>query len=1018
MSFTFQEFISTLKNFWVKRGCIMWFPHHDMVGAGTNNPATILRMLGPEPHRIVYEEPSFRPDDGRYGENPNRVQMHHQLQVVLKPIPHNIQDLYLESLEAVGLSIGENDIRFVEDNWAAPVIGAWGLGWEVWLNGMEISQYTYFQQAGGLPLSPPAVELTYGLERIAMALQGVSSLWDIQWSDHYTYGDLLKKQEVEYCIYNFEEASVARTSSFFREYEAEASHAIEKGLPIPAYDYLCRCSHAFNILDARGAVGVSERAQFFARMRTLTRRVADAYVASREKLGFPLVAQTPKDYLPFPQKEIEAPLLQQGKGTFLFELGFEELAPSAAKDLATYFREHFEKRVVEEKLSFSSSVIEATPRRLAVILYELTSSQPQLVEKIKGPARSLCEKNQGVLLGFAKKQGVDLENVTFEDFDGTQFAIASVSPPPKSVSDILPRIITDLLMDFSSGKTMRWLPDFVDEKKISFNRPIRWIVSLFDDHVLPLTYAGLKASRVTCGPRWRVSPKISLSSASSYLSTLQNEGIILSSSLRRDAIIQSLNALTIEHKALGINNDDLVDEITFLVENPTPFVGTLPEIAREIPPIVIRKVIEKHVRCFSLFSSEKKTALPLFIGIANYSERVPSSVQRGFERVIGARLTDAHFFITKDKKEPLSSFIPRLEGLVLHDKLGSLLDKTKRVEALALEAVYHFSLGDAAVTILQKAVPLAKADLATSMVQEMTSLQGEVGALYLAHEGVEEEIVTIVRDHYLPRFASDALPSSPLARIVGILHRVDTIVGFFGIGIEPSGSTDPFGLRREAVGLLALLGETPSLHTRLLLEKAYSRFPMLSRSLDDTCCAVSEFLEKRLEIQLREQGHESSLVRAVIAVQGFNSHKALQIISELDALLTNPRFTESVPAYTRCMHLLMNACEQGMEVDTHHNEALTSEPEKQLLSSLSAFPTTSDHELTVLEAGTLLMAHADVINSFFESSMIMAPEVHIRAQRLGLLRRFTYLFAPHADLSLLSRSPHRATNGKQDEPSV
>ena len=288
-SLTFQEAILRLNQFWADQGCLIWQPYNVQVGAGTMNPATVLRVLGPEPWNVAYVEPSVRPADGRYGENPNRWQQWYQYQVILKPDPGNPQEIFLESLEALGINRREHDIRFVEDNWASPALGAWGLGWEVWLDGQEITQFTYFQQAGGFSLDPVSVEITYGLERIMLPLQDVRGFPEIEWLDGLTYGDVFLRSEVEHCIYNFEQADVERLTQLYDLYEAEAENALERGLVIPAHDYVLKCSHTFNVLDSRGAVGVTERARYFARMRELARRVSEAYVKQREEMGFPLL---------------------------------------------------------------------------------------------------------------------------------------------------------------------------------------------------------------------------------------------------------------------------------------------------------------------------------------------------------------------------------------------------------------------------------------------------------------------------------------------------------------------------------------------------------------------------------------------------------------------------------------------------------------------------------------------------------------------------------------------------------
>lgn len=284
----FQDIIFALQKYWAAKGCIIWQPYNIQVGAGTNNPATLLRVLGPEPWRVAYVEPSIRPDDGRYGENPNRMQRFMQYQVILKPEPGNPQELYLESLAALGISARENDIRFVEDNWQSPPLGAWGLGWEVWLNGQEISQFTYFQQAAGLPCDPVSVEITYGLERIAMAIQGVDSVWDICWQGELTYGDVFSDEERAHCQYYFEIADIAGLRAVYDTYRREHERALEQGAILPAYDYVLKCNHIFNVLDTRGAIGVTERAQFFRAMRAMTLNCAREYLKEREALGFPL----------------------------------------------------------------------------------------------------------------------------------------------------------------------------------------------------------------------------------------------------------------------------------------------------------------------------------------------------------------------------------------------------------------------------------------------------------------------------------------------------------------------------------------------------------------------------------------------------------------------------------------------------------------------------------------------------------------------------------------------------------
>jgi len=286
---TFQELILSLQNYWAQQGCIILQPYDMEKGAGTFHPETFLRVLGPEPWKAAYVEPSRRPTDGRYGENPNRLQHYYQFQVILKPHPLNIQELYLDSLKSFGIEPSRHDIRFVEDDWESPTLGAWGLGWEVWLDGMEITQFTYFQQAGGIDLKPVAGEITYGCERIAMYLQGVDNVYDLEWTNGIKYGDVHHQTEVEFSKYNFEEADTDMLFKLFDMYESECKRLVAAELIFPAYDFVLKGSHAFNLLDARGAISVTERAHYIGRVRNLSRLCAEGYVAQREKMGFPLL---------------------------------------------------------------------------------------------------------------------------------------------------------------------------------------------------------------------------------------------------------------------------------------------------------------------------------------------------------------------------------------------------------------------------------------------------------------------------------------------------------------------------------------------------------------------------------------------------------------------------------------------------------------------------------------------------------------------------------------------------------
>ncbi len=324
---TFQGLILALQNYWAEQGCVILQPYDMEMGAGTFHTATFLRALGPETWNAAYVQPSRRPKDGRYGENPNRLQHYYQFQVVLKPNPANIQQLYLDSLKAIGIDTLTHDIRFVEDNWESPTLGAWGLGWEVWLNGMEVTQFTYFQQVGGVECYPVTGEITYGLERLAMYLQGVDSVYDLVWTKGQfgtvTYGDVFHQNEVEMSTYNFEHAPVAKLFELFDFYESESNSLMQKDLPLPAYEMVVKASHTFNLLDARGAISVTERQRYILRVRQLARAIAQSYVKARARLGFPMAEPHLRD-------EVLAQLKAQDEAEILLEKANKQQAQQAA----------------------------------------------------------------------------------------------------------------------------------------------------------------------------------------------------------------------------------------------------------------------------------------------------------------------------------------------------------------------------------------------------------------------------------------------------------------------------------------------------------------------------------------------------------------------------------------------------------------------------------------------------------------------------------------------------------------
>jgi len=495
-SINFQTAILKLQEFWADQGCVIWQPHHSEVGAGTMNPATFLRVLGPEPWNVAFVEPSIRPADGRYGENPNRWQHYYQFQVILKPDPGNPQELYLRSLVALGIDPIKNDIRFVEDNWESPALGAWGLGWEVWLNGSEITQYTYFQQAGGQLLDPVSVEITYGIERIVMAIQGVDSFVDMSWNDVLTYGDIALDSEVEFNKYNFETADIKRLRDFFDEYEAEAKSCLSSGLVLPAHDYVLKCSHTFNILDSRGAIGVADRANLFGRMREIASEIAREYFQQRQAAEFPWMAKTPVYDVTYPQAEMEKVKHLSESEPLLVEIGTEELPSGDLTTAVEQLKRDIGPLLDDSRLEHGDIQVMGTPRRLVILIEQLAAEQTERVSLVKGPPADRAFDAQGnptpAAQGFAKGKGIDVDELKVEEIDGGRYVVAEVRQESKKAGEVLKHLIPDLISALRFDKSMRW-----NSSGLVFSRPIRWLLALHGEELVPFALGEMVAGRYT-----------------------------------------------------------------------------------------------------------------------------------------------------------------------------------------------------------------------------------------------------------------------------------------------------------------------------------------------------------------------------------------------------------------------------------------------------------------------------------------------------------------------------------------
>ncbi|HJS28980.1 MAG TPA: glycine--tRNA ligase subunit beta [Anaerolineales bacterium] len=1001
-----QSMIFALQRFWADRGCLIWQPYHTEVGAGTMNPATFLRVLGPEPWNVAYVEPSIRPTDGRYGENPNRLQQHYQFQVILKPDPGNPQELYLESLEALGIELAKHDIRFVEDNWEQPAMGAWGLGWQVWMDGQEITQFTYFQQAGGVDLDPVSVELTYGLERIAIPLQGVHHFSEIRWGGGLTYGEVRMEAEREQSTFFFDVASVDRLRQLYDLYEAEAKAAIEAGLVLPAQDYILKCSHTFNVLDARGAVGVTERQAYFGRIRELARRVAMAYVQQRQGMEYPLLepgSGRPQTSVIEPRRlgtsdssgaSGARPSGTSDSESFLLEVGVEELPPRDLRGAIRRLEERVPPLLAELRLDYGKFRVSGTPRRLVLLVEDLAPMQADVQELVKGPPAERAFDEYGdptsAGLGFARSKGLRVDDLEITEIDGGRYAVARLQLKGEPAVEVLSAALPGLLASLQFDKSMRW-----NHTNVEFSRPVRWLLALFGGEVVPFSFAGVDTGRNTRGLRTEEPREFPVASPEDYFARLKSQGIILDPQSRSERILSAMTPLAKE--VAGEISDDpaLLAQVTDEVEAPAAVRGAFEEDFLRLPREVLVAVMKRHQNYFPV--EREGRLLPYFLAVCNGTSQDRAAVAQGNEDVIRARFADAAFFIQNDRRHALGEYLADLDSLMFQKDLGSMGDKARRIRRLTETLAEAAGLSDSERSNALRAAELCKADLVTRMVVEMTSLQGVMGRYYALDAGEPEEVALAIEEHYMPRYSGDAGPKSRAGLIVGLADRLDSIAGLFAVDLAPTGAKDPFGLRRAALGLVSnLIAWDMDLDVGTAMQSAAGGLP--DAAAEEEIQAAVSFVVERLRNLLLEEGHRYDVVEAAVGAQGSNPAGAARAARSLMGWVARGDWTTILPAYSRCVRITRELGERSELAP----ELFQEPAERDLYDALQkAEGEVAQEKGSVDGFLSAFLPMIPAVNRYFDDVLVMVEDPDIRKNRLGLLQRVAGLADGAADMSKL-----------------
>ncbi|GGB46834.1 glycine--tRNA ligase [Flexivirga endophytica] len=986
---TVQDALIRLQKFWTDRGCMIVQPNNTEVGAGTMNPATLMRVLGPEPWRVAYVEPSVRPDDSRYGENPNRLQTHTQFQVILKPEPGNPQELYLESLEALDIDIHAHDIRFVEDNWAQPAIGAWGLGWEVWLDGMEITQFTYFQQVGGQNLDPIPVELTYGIERIMMAQQGVSHFKDMQYAPGIMYGEAFGQQEYEMSRYYLDDADVAVNQEFFDRYVAEATRMIEQRLPVPAYNYVLKSSHAFNVLDARGAISTTERAKAFSTMRGLARDVSKLWVERREELDFPLLKTEAAKVLtgsavrhPADDPEdVDLTTLPTDDQTLAVEIGVEELPPHVVDQAIDFVRTSLTERLDATRLTHGAIDVVGTPRRIVATVAALSAHEPDAESLRKGPKVVAAYDDKGeptkAAQGFARGQKVDPSELIRAEFDGVEHVAVRITETGRDVLTVAGGIIAEIVEALRADKNMRW-----EDPQLSYSRPVRWIVALWGATVVPVHASELSAGRTTYVQRTDATPLVRVEAADQLRNVLETHGLVIDPVQRRQQVIDQSRALA---ESVGGTIDfegesALVDEITNLVEEPHAILGTYGEKHLELPEQILTTVMRKHQRYLPVRGADG-ALLPYFVTVAN-GECDDELVKLGNETVLRARYEDAAFFYDADLKRPVADLRTGIGKLTFENRLGSMADRADRIHDVAREIASQLELSGSDAQALERAGQLAKFDLSSQMVIELSSLAGFMAREYATKAGETTQVAQALWEMELPRSTGDALPESVPGAVLALADRFDLLTAMFAIGAKPSGSSDPFALRRAALGLVSILrghSELGAVTVDAGLAAAAARLRQQGIEVsDESIAAAKEFIVGRFAQQLRDEGVPVGLVATVTPLAAAPG-VASQALTDIETARQDDRF----PALVEAVQRITRIVPEGTPA-SYDRALLASEPEQALVVYVDELPDHANDALPQWIPDALPLVAP--LATFFDDVMLMADDKTLRASRLGLVQ--------------------------------
>jgi glycyl-tRNA synthetase len=845
------------------------------------------------------------------------------------------------------------------------------------------------------------VEITYGLERILIALNNAKAIWNEEYGAGVTYGEIRRQEEFEHSKYYFETADVERVRAMYDLFSAEADACLAAGLIVPAHDYVLKCSHCFNILDTRGAISVAERQAFFRRMRDLAKRVAESYAEQRKELEYPLLKTEDKGRKTESIRVTPSSVL--GPSSFLLEIGVEELPANDVDSAYEQLNQRIPSLLSELRLDHGDVRIFTTPRRIVVSVDSLSPNQPDREDLVKGPPADKAFDKDGkptqAALGFARKNNLDPATLEAREIDGGKYVAAVVKqkgrPTPEVLVDALPKLVESIKFENS----MRW-----NDSGVAFSRPIRWYVALLGEMVIPFEYAGVVSGNVSRGLRPYGSPEIKIPSADKYFDIIRTAGILLDKEERKASIVEQVNQAAALIGGEAIIDDGLLNEVANLIEMPTAVMGGFNEEFLTLPRDVLISVMKKHQRYFPVVratlavapagsgqggSGQAQSLLPHFIAIRNGDDIHIDTVREGNEHVLGARFADANFFVREDVKQPLEYYRAQLSGLTFHTKLGSMLDKSERIEKLVNELIPTLGLEADQAIFARRAAHLMKADLATQMVTEMTSLQGIIGGEYAIRSGEQKDVAAAIGEQYL------TVPQTKSGLVIALADRLDSLVGLFAAGLAPTGAKDPFGLRRAAIGIVQpLIEHDVDFDIAEAVKKSAKTQPI--EVSDKVQAQVLDFITGRLNVVLKDMGYKYDVVDAVLAEQSASPAASARAVKQLQAWVGREDWSSILPGYARCVRIIRST---GASVQSSvSSDQLVEAEEWQLNKKLE---TANRQPATINEFLETVVALIPAINAFFDKVLVMAEDEKVKQNRLALVGQIANLSHGLADLSKL-----------------